>query len=59
MQSVQFKNRSINMAGSLYPPKNFKQSPQYGAIVCVHPDGGVKEQTAVLSAPSTQGVLEV
>ena len=46
MRSVQFKNRNINMAGNLYLPNGFKESEQYPAIVCVHPGGGVKEQTA-------------
>ena len=56
MQSVQFKNRSINMAGNLDLPKDFKEGTEYAAIVWGHPGGGVKEQTAVLSAPSSQGV---
>ena len=45
MQSVQFKNRTINMAGNLYVPNDFKESEQHPTIVCVHPGGGVKEQT--------------
>jgi uncharacterized protein len=45
MRSVQFKNRSIDMAGNLYLPNGFKESQRYPAIVCVHPGGGVKEQT--------------
>jgi fermentation-respiration switch protein FrsA (DUF1100 family) len=46
MRNVQFKNRNINMAGNLYLPNGFEESEQYPAIVCVHPGGGVKEQTA-------------
>jgi fermentation-respiration switch protein FrsA (DUF1100 family) len=46
MRSVQFKNRAINMTGNLHLPNGFKESEQYPAIVCVHPGGGVKEQTA-------------
>ena len=46
MRSAQFKNRNINMAGNLFLLSGFKQSEQYPAIVCVHPGGGVKEQTA-------------
>jgi fermentation-respiration switch protein FrsA (DUF1100 family) len=46
MQSVQFKNRDIVMAGHLYRPNDFKDGARYPAIVCVHPGGGVKEQTA-------------
>src|SRR5262245_10544082 len=34
------------MAGNLYLPNGFKESEQYPAIVCVHPGGCVKEQTA-------------
>jgi hypothetical protein len=46
MRSVQFKNRNTNMANKLYLPSGFKESGPYPAIVCVHPGGGVKEQTA-------------
>jgi hypothetical protein len=46
MRSVQFKNRNIKMAGNLYLPNGCKESEQYPAIVCVHPGGGVKEQSA-------------
>ena len=50
MQSVTFKNRSIDMAGNLYLPPNFDQRWTYAAIVAVHPGGGVKEQVAGLYA---------
>ena len=46
MQSVQFKNRNITMAGNPYLPKDFREGERYAAVVCVHPGGGVKEQTA-------------
>ncbi len=50
MQSVQFKNRNITLAGNVFLPSGFKDGERYPAIVCVHPGGGVKEQTAGLYA---------
>ena len=46
MKSVKFINGSLEMAGNLYFPEGFDASRKYAAIVCVHPGGGVKEQTA-------------
>ncbi|RQB63995.1 alpha/beta hydrolase [Pseudomonas aeruginosa] len=46
MQGVQFKNRTLVMAGNLYPPPAFSEGQKYPAIISVHPGGGVKEQTA-------------
>jgi len=46
MKSVQFLNNGIKMAGNVFYPKGFSASKKYAAIVCVHPGGGVKEQTA-------------
>lgn len=46
MQSVRFRNGAITMAGNLFVPPGFDGAKQYPAIVCVHPGGGVKEQTA-------------
>jgi fermentation-respiration switch protein FrsA (DUF1100 family) len=46
MRSVQFKNRTINLAGNRYLPNGFKESERYPAVVCVHQSGGVKKQTA-------------
>ncbi|MBL8527664.1 MAG: alpha/beta hydrolase [Burkholderiales bacterium] len=46
MKKVNFKNRSITMAGSLNQPQGFQDGTRYPAIVVVHPAGGVKEQTA-------------
>lgn len=50
MQSIQFKNGDIDMAGNVYLPKGFDRRRKYEAIVVVHPGGGVKEQTAGLYA---------
>lgn len=33
------------MAGNLYLPEGMDENKKYPAIVCVHPGGGVKEQT--------------
>jgi fermentation-respiration switch protein FrsA (DUF1100 family) len=46
MKSVRFKNNDIDMAGNLHFPKGFSESGKYAAVVCIHPGGGVKEQTA-------------
>jgi fermentation-respiration switch protein FrsA (DUF1100 family) len=50
MESVAFPNGPIKMAGNLHLPKDFSKDRSYVAIVCVHPAGGVKEQTAGLYA---------
>jgi fermentation-respiration switch protein FrsA (DUF1100 family) len=50
MESIQFRNIDIRMAGNLYMPKDFNPKQKYAAIVSVHPGGGVKEQTAGLYA---------
>ncbi len=49
-RSVTFKSYQQTLAGTLYLPAGFDASRQYAAIVCVHPAGGVKEQTAGLYA---------
>ena len=46
MNSITFENGAITMAGNLYLPDNFDEAGSYPAVVCVHPGGGVKEQTA-------------
>ncbi len=46
MKKVNFKNRSITMAGNIFQPSDFKEGIRYPAIIVVHPAGGVKEQTA-------------
>ncbi|MFC9471916.1 alpha/beta hydrolase [Nocardia sp. NPDC056952] len=50
MQNIEFSNARITMAGDLFLPENFSADQYYPAIVCVHPGGGVKEQTAGLYA---------
>jgi uncharacterized protein len=50
MKSIKFKNATIDMAGNLYFPEGFSEDRKYAAIVCVHPSGGVKEQTSGLYA---------
>ncbi|ETI65763.1 hypothetical protein C100_00250 [Sphingobium sp. C100] len=50
MKSVTFFNGSIRMAGNLHVPEGFDEARRHPAIVCVHPGGGVKEQTAGLYA---------
>lgn len=50
MQSVEFNNNGITMAGNLYTPPGFDRGRKYPAIVSIHPGGGVKEQTAGLYA---------
>jgi hypothetical protein len=50
MKNVTFPNGPIKMAGDLHLPKDFSEDRRYVAIVCVHPAGGVKEQTAGLYA---------
>lgn len=46
MESIQFDNGGITMAGNLYLPPGFDRDQRYPAIISVHPGGGVKEQTA-------------
>lgn len=50
MESIQFDNGGITMAGNLYLPSGFDRDQQYPAVISVHPGGGVKEQTAGLYA---------
>lgn len=50
MQSVEFKNGDITMAGNVFVPAGFDSNRAYPTIVVVHPGGGVKEQTAGLYA---------
>jgi fermentation-respiration switch protein FrsA (DUF1100 family) len=49
-ESVTFKNYVWNVAAELRLPADFSPERQYAAIVCIHPAGGVKEQTAGLYA---------
>ena len=55
MKTVYFPNGPIKMAGNLHLPKDFSPDRSYAAIVCVHPNGGVKEQTAGLYAARLAG----
>ena len=50
MERVTFPNRSITLVGNLYYLDNFDKEKKYPAVICVHPAGGVKEQTAGLYA---------
>jgi uncharacterized protein len=50
MQSVRFRNRSLEVASDLHLPAGFDPTKTYAAIICVHPGNGVKEQTAGLYA---------
>ena len=54
-ERVSFKNGIWKMAGDLYLPKDFDKNRKYAAIICVHPGGGVKEQTAGLYAEKLAG----
>ena len=49
-RSVSFENYGQTLAGILHLPADFDANRPYAAIVCVHPAGGVKEQTAGLYA---------
>lgn len=44
-EQIKFKNRTWQVAGNVYKPKNINKE-KYTAIVIGHPSGGVKEQTA-------------
>lgn len=46
MKATTFKNNGLDMAGVLHLPADFDEDRAWPAIVCVHPGGGVKEQTA-------------
>ncbi|MGY3864513.1 alpha/beta hydrolase [Aeromonas bivalvium] len=50
MHAVRFANPPLVMAGHLHMPASLQPGVRYPAIVCVHPSGGVKEQTAGLYA---------
>ncbi|MEX5535795.1 alpha/beta hydrolase [Pseudomonas syringae] len=49
-QSVEFMKDDIALSGDLYLPERFSKSNKYPTILCIHPGGGVKEQTAGLYA---------
>lgn len=50
MKTISFKNREINIAANIFYPEDFIEGQKYPAIICAHPVGGVKEQTAGLYA---------
>lgn len=49
-KTTNFKNKGLKMAAELHLPQNFLETEKYPAIVCIHPAGGVKEQTIGLYA---------
>lgn len=49
-KAVKIKNRTWDIAANIHLPKDFDQTKKYAAVVCVHPSGSVKEQTASLYA---------
>lgn len=50
MHPVRFANQHLSLAGHLHLPADLQAGVRYPTIVCVHPSGGVKEQTAGLYA---------
>lgn len=44
LESVSFKNGSLNLAGEIRFPSGFDASKQYAALVIVTPGSNVKEQ---------------
>lgn len=50
MKSVTFPNGALTLVGNLHIPDGFREDGKSPAIVCVHPSGGVKEQTSGLYA---------
>lgn len=49
-KATTFKNKTLRMAAEIHLPDNFTETNKYPAIVCIHPAGGVKEQTIGLYA---------
>lgn len=45
-----YPNKELKIAATLNLPKNFDKSKKYAAVICNHPGGGVKEQTAAIYA---------
>lgn len=50
MESITFSNGPNSLAANLYLPAGVSLKQKYPAIVCVHPAGGVKEQTCGIYA---------
>ncbi|MDP9075894.1 MAG: alpha/beta hydrolase [Bacteroidota bacterium] len=44
-KAATFKNKDLKMAAEIHLPEDFTETKKYPAIVCIHPAGGVKEQT--------------
>lgn len=44
-KATTFKNKNLKIAAEIHLPDNFTETKKYPAIVCIHPAGGVKEQT--------------
>lgn len=57
MESVTFRNGTVDLAGNVYFPDDFDEtgSTKHAALVCVHPGSSVKEQTAGLYARRMAG----
>ena len=45
VETVSFRNKSVEISGHLHLPENFSEDKKYPALVGIHPAGGVKEQT--------------
>ncbi|GAA5099882.1 alpha/beta hydrolase [Wohlfahrtiimonas larvae] len=52
MKTISFKNKTVDVAANMFYPDNFNESQKYPVIICAHPVGGVKEQTAEIYAQS-------
>ncbi|MCH7385815.1 alpha/beta hydrolase [Acinetobacter modestus] len=50
MKKIHFNQQNIQIAAHLYLPHDFNETQQYAAVICGHPVGGVKEQTAHIYA---------
>ena len=62
MHPVQYtRNDGISIAANVYTPAGYDNTKKYPAIVVAHPNGGVKEQVAVLYAEllAKQGYIEI
>lgn len=46
IRAVNFKNGALKISANIYLPEDFDESKKYTGIVCVHPIGSCKEQTA-------------
>ena len=46
MESVTFKNKTLDVAADIYFPPGFDEGRKYPAIVSAHPIGSCKEQTS-------------